>query len=60
MNFVFYVKIVCEKIVKECIASIIHDHGIADESPYILVKIRDNKFNALLDSGTSVSVLGYE
>lgn len=42
---------------KQVLASLIHDHGPNDPRPYMNITIASEKFDALLDSGASVSVL---
>lgn len=43
---------------KKCVSSLIKDHGPSDPRLFVNVEIGSKKFEALLDSGASVSVLG--
>lgn len=42
----------------KCLESIIYDHGEKDPRMYMTINICNHPFEALLDSGASVSVLG--
>lgn len=47
-----------QEIKRKCVASLIRCHGPNDPRPFIKIKIYSQVFDALLDSGASISVLG--